>query len=834
VSTSNRYQIYLSKVLQLAETIVIKSVDTADALNQYVKDYYGDAAVDPYDPTSWKYYQNIAGEYHFSDEPMYVTSIDTLDKILFSREQLKIHRSTAREYVYGTRQYKELVAAYPKQEMLILGILYPVDIQKAISAPDGTILGFPPNLIESNEYSLVANLQNWINGFKVRWVNQQYGISDELYPAMSLGLMYLNLVPTILNLRLEACKTNEAHSFHVQQYLASHGMLDVFLDQLTLKQALFFYRNIAYIERNNGQRNIFDWLVEHIMTERRVPIAEYVMRHNVENQPDELYPELAFRKNPLNLGMVSDPLETITLDQIMEKEDKLARDNLLYKEDMIPDITEAMENSLSNVVLTKALESSMIDYSNNTPYTLEDTLVNHWLWLSHAGKYQTFVSITNPKSGERIPLTAKEAFIFMWYAFNSALNIDLVEIPALLAERVQRIPMASVDEIMSVVDHKLVDRALAEKALSMQPMIGKIISTEAFYNTCVEINRACQMQRGLMATIEHMERRGMAHGMISRIYSDNMCRLVPEGTPYSTWFEERNIKVTDFTRANFATLYVQLTKDATGMSLVTTKSLKALQAAMVKMMAQLSSYSVQFITQINNSDIRPVEWPTSRVGDKLISTHQKEYLPDSTVGTINRREKTKSRDLIDVNGAQVKNLDVGRTGHYGYLKTGVRLRAGEGSDHRLNIVRVATVTVTDKDQDLEARWEVVPEDQKPYVPDMYNPYNPRPIDPGRLPLLTLPVTDLDGLWWNGPEGDPELATAMPVTTLNGLNFIPLMDPELDDTIITTVLNGLNFISPDGDPTLASIIKTTTLNGLTPLEGWNQFFVSDLITPSDEL
>lgn len=419
--------------------MVIKSTDSAELLNKYVVENFTNQSVSSSDKSTWKYYLNISGEYHPTDEDMFVTSLDTLEIIKFTKANLNIHKATARNYAFGTRGYSELVLKYPKQENLIMGILYPVDIQKAINAPDGTILTYPSHLVESNEYSLISKLQNWINQYKLRWTNTQYGISDELYLAVNLGIMYLNLVPAILCFRLEACKTNEAHSYHVKQYLASHGLFDTYLDKLTNKQLMFFYRNINYIERNIGQRYIFDWLIEHIMTDRSLPIAEYTMRHDTENQIENLYPEIRFRRKAINPVPSGNIIETISLDEILTKQDPLAKDNARYKEDVSPVIKEKMENSLSNVVMTKVLESAMIDDSNSSSYSLEDTLINHWLDLTNKGTYNTNIEITNPKNGEKIPLTAKDAYTFMWYAFCKTLNIDVEEIPTMLAKRVQNI-----------------------------------------------------------------------------------------------------------------------------------------------------------------------------------------------------------------------------------------------------------------------------------------------------------------------------------------------------------------------------------------------------------
>lgn len=659
---SNSYQIFIDDTIKLAETIVVKSTETVEAMNQWVMDYYGKSQVDPLYPDSFKYYKNLSGEYHFTDNEMTVASMDTLETIVFSKENLAVHTATKNGYRYGTRQYKELVSRYPNQETLILGILYPCDIDKAIAAPDGAILSYPTELVEPQEYSLIPKLQSWINGFKTRWVNQQFGISDPLYPATHLGIMYLNMVPAILEFRLEACKTNEAHSYHIRQYLASHGFLDAYMNLLTLKQALWLYRNIAYIERNAGKQETFEWLVDHIMTERYLPLAEYTMRHDVTKQSENIYPELIFVKDPVN-DVDKYPTKRVkSLTQLLAKEDVMARDNYNYRIQHEAAIREEMENSLSNVVATKVLESSVVDYTNSSPYNLPDILFNHWITLSHDNQYRAVIVVTNPKSGDQVPLGVKDAFIFTWYAFCASIGVELETIPSVLARRVLRRPTPSIDELMSIVDKKLVDVSTARQALSMQPRFDQLISTESFYQKCVEIYNAAQMQRNLIAYQEHYVRRGMVHAMVSRIYCDRVVQLSDTNEPYSEWLASRGIDLTGLTTDDLKTMYLNVLKDATGMSNHSSNSLKDLQAGMVKLLTQLSSYSIQILTEINNLDLRRSDWPMVRPGD--MATHQSDHgsyaaatVTALTVSSHQRQRETYS--LADQNSSGVITTELG-------------------------------------------------------------------------------------------------------------------------------------------------------------------------------
>lgn len=639
---NNYYELYIDACYQLAATMVIKSVDTANAMNQYVTDYFGSSMFDGLDPTTWKYYLNISGQYHPTDVDMTVVSLDTLETITFNKENLTIHVATAAAYVYGTYLYNQLVARYPTQQTLILGILYPVDINTAIAADDGTILGYPPGLVEPNEYSLVANLQTWLNGFRARWYIPAFALTDPLYSAAFLGIMYLNLLPAIISFRQDKCKTNEAHSFHVTMYLASHQGLDVYMPYLTLEQSLWFYRNIAYIERNAGKQEIFDLLVQNIMTVRGLPLSEIVMHHDLTNQPTNLYPDLVFLANPINLSIVTDSAQKLTLDEVLGLEDPLAPGNPSEHTVEEPAIETLMQNSLSNQLLTKIVISNVVDYSNSTPITLPEVLLYHWLYLATNSTYIANIVVTNPRTGDVYSFSAQEAFVFMWYAQCYVAGINLVNIPPVFAQHVQRIPMVNVAEIMKNVDTTLVDTSRATEGLSVQPAIpAKIVSTAAFYNTCNSIYNAIQIQRGLTASVEHYVRRGMVQGMFERIYCDKSCVIADNtGQTYLQWFAARNINIANFTTEDLSAMATTILSLATGANLNTSVTIGALQAALLKMLTQLSSYSIQPVGEINADAIKKLDTPQVRVGNVDMGQSLQYYHPDTSASILSYNTNT--------------------------------------------------------------------------------------------------------------------------------------------------------------------------------------------------
>jgi hypothetical protein len=506
--------------------------------------------------------------------------------------------------------------------MLVMGILYPADIAAAVAAVDGAILSYPGFLVEPTEYTLIANLQDWIYSFKERWDNKQYRISDNLYAAATLGIMYLQMVPALLNFRQAACKTNEAHGFHIQQYLASHGLLDTYMAALTRDQALFLYRNIAYIERNSGKQAVFEWLMEHIMTARQLPLAALEMQHDLAGQPTDLYPTLAFRKNPLNTLINYDLIDVYDLNKVLAKEQIMARDNAIEQVDAEPRIEVLMKNSLANSLKTKVLESTVIDYTGSEHYTLADVLLYEWMYLSQTGRYTAFTNVNNPVTGESIVLSAKDAYEFALYAICHTNGINLTTLPQVLAIRVLNIPKPSVDTLMSIVDAEYVPRAFAQEVYNMSPVFAPVISVQAFHEYCVLVQKAALSQYYMTCAEEHYMSRGMKHNLVSRLYGDYVLQTGKYPVDYSgaaetyaEWFQTRNIKIEDFSLDQLRTIGHDLITAATGGSSTVALTLKEIQASMVRLMTQLSSYSVQYLASINTTPILDAPRATIRVGD---------------------------------------------------------------------------------------------------------------------------------------------------------------------------------------------------------------------------
>ena len=602
------YSVYIDKNIGLVSTMIIKSEYQAQDMNDAVRVKTRNMnAVDEYRPETWIYYKHIAGEYHETDTPMTVVSMDTTETIIFNKENLKTHRTTRKEYSYGTKKYEELVERYPDKELLIKGILNPCDIQVAIEAKEGTILSYDKSFVESNEYSLMERLQNWIYGMYSRWYQRQYNINNKYFNIAFWGTFYPKLVEALMTIRMEMCLTNEAHSYHYRRFLASHGFLDFYLDQLTPKQAIIFYKNIRWVERYVGQKHTQKWLIEKILTMRNIPLSEYNMLQRDSDIDDTAKVTPVFEKIPLNgLEYFNPELDTLSLKNVLDKEDPLAPYNPKERDNLESIAYKNTSGSLDSFTKTKILESKVIDYSGSEQFTLERTLIDTWIEMAHRGLYKAYIMVNHPLTGELIPLSGKDALILYTYCIYKYYGIKDNCIPDYTIGIIPRLEQPTREELeKSVPDPALVDERFKNFIESQYLKIKPIIDTFSFYEQAHELFKRFNDGINAVNEDEHLDGRAYKEMMFYRLYATKVVSFrTPKIQNFTQFLDSISVNLRDVVNKNdYLKIAEDIYKRITGLNNVKTNSLYNTHKAMIQLLTKLSSYSVHYIREINEFPI---------------------------------------------------------------------------------------------------------------------------------------------------------------------------------------------------------------------------------------
>lgn len=642
---NNYYHIYRNDILSLAKSLVIKYDDIGVTINKGLENQ--GHIIETNDRRQWKYYLNLSGIYHETDQMIHVRSIDTLETIPFTKESLEIHRATRREYLPGGRFHERILSDHPEQTTLIRGVLNPVDIDKAISADNGTILNVDDSLIEPNEYHLLKDIQEWVWGYTARWYNQQYNILDPLYISLFLGQLYLQLVPVIERMRLARCHTREVHSFHVRQYLASNGGLDRYLTYLTNEQTLWLYRNIRYIRQHVGKNDTFEMLIDNILTRRNIPLQGYHLNHDYTPLGEgDLHPDVYMVKDPINVNYIQSGVAKESINVILNRQVSQARDNLLVLPEAEEYTQQAASRSDKSKHPTKVLESEIVDRTNSSVRSLTNVLIHEWIHLATANRYTGFITFTHPSSGELLTVSTKDALIIALYCSLKLNDREIDGIPAMHAYDVLRIPLPTRDELLSKVDRYYLPRGIIEAVRDRVTPLGSYVTPDAFYDSCFQLHKEYLALWSLYSFQEHYMTRGYTEQLVKLHFMDIKCPLTEEPITFDNWISTKGYDLADLPDTDYGAIFTECVSRATGSNIRDRRSLGEIQRMLLGLMGELSSYGVHYIQNINNSDFYYIADPAARVGDYSALTRPRFKTPIPIIAV--KQKSASRRDTISI------------------------------------------------------------------------------------------------------------------------------------------------------------------------------------------
>lgn len=441
---------HLKETLLLTNSLVIKLFDTAISINNSLINKGYNVTKNK---RTWKYFLNLAGIKHESNNEVKINILENNKESILSKDLLDQFPYTRIELKKQSDFYKELINKYPDEEMFIKGCIFPVDLDTAIEAKDGTILNYDTSLIERNELSLIPELEIHIKDFINRWNIKEYSLVDELYCASFQAVLYASIPSKIINIRLDKTNTNEVHSFHLENYFNSNLKLWNNLSILKEETKLWLYRNLPFLIKQIGRNSTLDKIVNKVFGENSIGIGEYTIvkldpalnsKINNLDEPSYIDREPLINIRPMNKAYEVDTDSEIIIEQVLLDElntivsftDRSLTDNYIIEEDK-KDILK-VNNAQYNQQKTKILDIKINRTFKNYGVDVFKIIMDYWAYVinnerdnyltdyrdantnnintgfvDYSKKINKLTDFIDPNSNKSYSITPYQGFLFM-------------------------------------------------------------------------------------------------------------------------------------------------------------------------------------------------------------------------------------------------------------------------------------------------------------------------------------------------------------------------------------------------------------------------------------
>jgi len=588
---------YHTDTFSLVRTMVIKIEALAERDNLVLTQAGYSVASDK---TTWRYYMNLNGDYHDTDTVMWINSIDTGERIVFNKDNLKLHLATNREYSRGGYWFNRLAEDYPGQTALINGILSPIPYSETIAAKDYKILRYNKNLVLWNEEQLIPKLQQFVLSDVKQSFESDYVTTDDLFLPWMLEKLYAMLIGAVHSIRLEDCYTRHTHEFFIWSHIDSYGDFSQYKASLTRTQTMWLFRNIAWVRNNPGQQYTFDKLMKNLLTPARIPLARFDVVSSTENQLEDLTPTPLYRRMQMNLvetyGRTATFIDTLAM---INKQQIMAKDNYDQTDFYLDDALVKGKYSLHSELPTKALESSMMDYTNKHIDTLMKTVYNEWIYLAGKKVYNGKVITVDPKSGKQYRLPVGDAFYIWKYLVEYAKGNDPLVIEPAYYQNVMKLKPPTIEEIIEIGGPDFIRPYVAADIQKLWIPTTSFVAPDYLIQYSTEVYRAMWNHKKLYSQFYDLNKRARVKNSCKLMYTSGIVKLT-NYVDYDSLLKNYELDFTDYTAAEARNFSWDIFKRVTGWDTNQTPSTRVKQSDLIDIMSELSSYTIHIVKNIND------------------------------------------------------------------------------------------------------------------------------------------------------------------------------------------------------------------------------------------
>jgi hypothetical protein len=731
---------YVRATLSLARTLVVK-IEAVALRENSVLEAAGYLVGN--DKKTWRYYMNLNGDYHETDTPMWINSIDTGENILFNKENMAFHIATFREYSKGGYWFKRISEAYPGQVELIKGILKPIPYETTIAAENYKILSYNKSLVLWNEDHLIPKLQQFIHGLVPQLFNHEYIYTDNLMlPVTGVMTLYMAIIEEIATIRHESIGSRHAHDFYIWARIDSYGEFSKYKESLTKTQIMWLYNNIAWIDNNPGAQYTFDFMLKNLLTDADIPLAKFDLVENTKTQLVDLTPTPLYRKMNINLqdkyGLEPTYINT---QQMILKEQGLAKDNYNQSAIWYDHALRKGTHSIYSELPTKVLESKMMDYTNRHINTKMSVTFNNWIYLAGKGYYNGKVLVRDPKTGKDVRLAVGDAYYIWRHLTNIASDRVQTYICGAYYQNVMKAIPPTLDELIQIGGPQFIPLYMAFDIRALWVPRQIFVSPEFLMEQSDEIYGVMWKHTKLYSQFYDLNKRARVRNTTEAMYESGFVELTT-ATTYEELLDRYEMDVSDHSPEEAQYFAWEIFKRVTGWDTSSNPSLRVRQNALIDIMMQLSSYTIQTVKEMDD-------------GQDITELPNEIFVGDSRwTGPGNASDA----DFTNVGIRDPSNLDTDYVMDYGIiLPLPDEFKTDAEADLLVEIITTEGIVPVDPEPDL--MYYAVRIQDTSYIrllpepaPDIPETDYGRLVWPSRDAQKTLPETDYGRLQWPAQEG----------------------------------------------------------------------------------
>lgn len=417
-----RLEQYLSDTIRWVSSLEVKIDSIGINMNHRLFTFFGDSYEElPKD--QWMYYINLSGEYHVRNEVMKVTSLDNGDEIIFNKENMSLHPKTKITYQQDEELLNLLMAQYPYQENLIKRILDPVDMDTALDAIDGTILYHAPGFIEEREIYLLPTLETRIMDYVNRWLIKGFVVSDDLYLAAFISILYSQIIGWVLELRIKYKRSHYGCNFHWDMEIANYLNIDEHVSNLPEDRRYYLMKNLPFLVRKVGSQELSETLYQNLYQDPRLRLYYWSDVQKVDNT--QLTFDHVYQTTTITGSEKDSEISTLTtLDNLLGRDQ-----NTINYLETLRDRKDLLKDSKTKLNI---LQSEIIKNSTQINTNTVELHLSQWLYLVGSGQYRNNTALKITNGYKETLLNQKEVILLLLYILNKQRGDVLEEVNSLI------------------------------------------------------------------------------------------------------------------------------------------------------------------------------------------------------------------------------------------------------------------------------------------------------------------------------------------------------------------------------------------------------------------